>query len=295
MTDGPPGSSDPRPPDGEPPPPDSAAVTAPYAPPMASVPTGEPPPPPPSAVPPPPVATGLPPGVGWAPAVPVRQEIAPGLALSDTFPRVVAWIVDGILLTILYVVVGGILAGVGLGVPAPPVPFDPTAAIDTSTYFVYDPVSTVATVVVSAAYFIASWSGGRRATVGQRLLKIQVGNAFDGRALSLDQAIRRWLGLGEPISLLGLLPGLVGVVGFLWLLWALVLLLTTATSPTKQGLHDRLANSAVVRPTDAGNSLAMTCAVIAIILAALALLSIVALIFLGSQVSSILSEVGESV
>jgi uncharacterized RDD family membrane protein YckC len=207
----------------------------------------------------------------------------------------VAWIVDGILLTILYVVVGGILAGVGLGVPAPPVPFDPTAAIDTSTYFVYDPVSTVATVVVSAAYFIASWSGGRRATVGQRLLKIQVGNAFDGRALSLDQAIRRWLGLGEPISLLGLLPGLVGVVGFLWLLWALVLLLTTATSPTKQGLHDRLANSAVVRPTDAGNSLAMTCAVIAIILAALALLSIVALIFLGSQVSSILSEVGESV
>ena len=39
----------------------------------------------------------------------------------------------------------------------------------------------------------------------------------------------------------------------------------------------------------------MACAVAAIALAVLALLSIVALIFLGGQVSTILSNVGESV
>jgi hypothetical protein len=312
MTSGPPGGGEPRPPDGEgsspdrapegeSPAPDPAAVTAPYTPPTASTSTGEPatasltPAPLPGGPIAPPTGTGLPPGVGWAPAVPVRQEIAPGLALSDTFPRVVAWIVDGFLLAIIYIVAGEILVAVGVSPAVPPTPIDASGAIDYSAYFVYDPIGAVVTVVVSAAYFIGSWSGGRRATLGQRLLRIQVGNAFDGRSLSLEQAIRRWFGLGEPISILGVLPGLAGLVGILWLGWALVLLITTATSPTKQGLHDRLAVSAVVRPINAGNSVVMACAVIAIILAALALLSIVALIFLGAQVSSVLSAAGESV
>jgi hypothetical protein len=77
--------------------------------------------------------------------------------------------------------------------------------------------------------------------------------------------------------------------------WMIVLLITTATSPTKQGLHDRFANSAVVRPTNAGNTAVVACLVIVLILVALTVLSIVALIFLGSQVSDILSSVGGSV
>jgi uncharacterized RDD family membrane protein YckC len=255
MTSGPTGPGEPRPPDEASQPTDPAAVTAPYTPPTATSWTGEPAPAPVTPTSPPPATpggdTGLPPGIGWAPAVPVRQEIAPGLALSNTFPRVVAWIVDGFLLTILYLVVGEILVAVGLSRPVAQPPFDTTGEIDYSTYLVFDPVAAVVNVVVSAVYFIASWSGGRRATLGQRLLKIQVGNAFDGRALSLEQAIRRWIGLGEPISLLGVLPGFVGFGGFLWFAWALVLLITTATSATRQGLHDRLANSAVVRPVDA--------------------------------------------
>ncbi|HET8785387.1 MAG TPA: hypothetical protein VFM38_07115, partial [Candidatus Limnocylindrales bacterium] len=108
------------------------------------------------------------------------------------------------------------------------------------------------------------------------------------------QAVRRWLGLGEPLVLFGAIPGLGGLSG-LWFIWAIVLLVTTATSPTKQGLHDRIANSAVVRPANAGNTWVIACVGIAFILAAIALLSIVALIFLGAQVSSVLSSVGESV
>jgi uncharacterized RDD family membrane protein YckC len=241
-----------------------------------------------------PTEAGPPPGVGWAPAVPVQREVAPGLVFSSTGARFVAWIVDGFLLAVIGVVITAFLGAFGLEATRTTPQIGPTGLPDYSTYFVADPVGSVLTVAVSAVYFIGSWTGGRRATPGQRLLTIQVGNAFDGRALTLDQAIRRWLGLGEPLVLFAAVPGLVGLSG-LWFIWAIVLLVTTATSPTKQGLHDRLANSAVVRPVTAGNTWVVGCVVIAFILAAAALLSIVALVFIGSQVSSVLSTVGESV
>jgi uncharacterized RDD family membrane protein YckC len=227
----------------------------------------------------------LPPGVGWTPQASAPQEVAPGLVFSGTLARFVAYLIDGFLIAL----VAGIIAEpMGWGVvPDTADPFG-AASFRTTEY-------TVLTAALGALYFIASWSGGRRATLGQRLLKIQVGNAFDGRPLSFDQAVRRWLGLGEFLSLFGLTAGLAALASGIQLIWWIVLLITTATSPTKQGLHDRIANSAVVRPANAGNGLVMACAVIAVVLAALALLSIVALIFLGGQVSSILSDVGESV
>lgn len=294
MTGGPPAPGEPRPPD--PTAGDPGAVTAPYTPPTASTTTGgssdaasaplQPPTPTPPPVPTsPPPPTGLPPGVGWAPPVPARQEVAPGLVFSDTLARVVAYVIDGLLIAL----VAGILAE-PLGWNALPVGYDPFSdeSFRTTEY-------AILTAVLGALYFIASWSGGRRATLGQRLLKIQVANAFDGRPLSLDQAARRWLGLGEFLPLLGITPGLGVLASGLQLIWVIVLLITTATSPTKQGLHDRIANSAVVRPVNAGNGVVVACLIIVLVLAAITLLSIVALTFLGSQVGSILSEVGESV
>ena len=283
MTMGPSDPQGPRP-DDEPAPGDPGAVTAPYTPPTASTSTSDvpPTPPPPESAPP---AAGLPPGVGWSPPVAARQEIAPGLVFSDTLARFVAYVIDGFLIAL----VAGIIAEpMGWGVvPDTTDPFS-AASFRTTEY-------TVLTAVLGALYFIASWSGGRRATLGQRIFKIQVGNAFDGRPLSFDQAVRRWLGLGEFIALFGITPALGALASGIQLVWLIVLLITTATSPTKQGLHDRIANSAVVRPANAGNGLVVACAVIAIVLAALALLSIVALIFLGAQASEILSAVGESV
>ena len=79
---------------------------------------------------------------------------------------------------------------------------------------------------------------------------MQVGNAFDGATLTIEQAVRRWLALGgifalaqflNPLPLLGLLIGLASFV------YTLFLLYTTATSPTKQGFHDKFANSVVVK------------------------------------------------
>ena len=282
MTDGPTGSGDPPAPDEGRQPSDPAEVTAPYAPaptPALVAPAAQP------------TETGLPPGVDWAPPVPVRQEIAPGLAISDTLPRVVAWFIDGIVLAVIGAILGGLLGALGYEPRVPPVS---TGSIDDYAALFEGDVYTVVTVAISAVYFIGSWSGGRRATLGQRVMSIQVGNAFDGRSLTLDQAVGRWLLLGEVIFLLGLIPGL-SIFAGLYFTWLIVLLATTVTSSTKQGLHDRVANSAVVRPVDAGNGLVMACAIIAIVLAGLALFSIVALIFLGAQVSSILSGVGESI
>lgn len=301
MTSDTPGPGEPQPPDPEPGSPDPGAVTAPYTPAGWSQPEQPPAWPPPSwssrPIGPPPAAatgTGLPPGVGWASPAPAMQEIAPGLVFSTTGARFVAWIIDLVVVGILLVIIATLLEAIGLRTRAPSAASfgDPGFG---DPYLVADPIGVLLTVGVSALYFVGSWSGGRRATLGQMLLSIQVGNAFDGRALTLEQAIRRWLGLGEVLSLLGALPGLAGTGSLLLFAWSIVLLVTTATSPTKQGLHDKLANTAVVRPTSAGNGWIMGCFVILLILALLALLSIVAVIFLGGQMSTILSDVGESV
>lgn len=279
MTSERPGSPDPL----EPPasaPPDPGADTAPYAPPPAP------------AVPPPvtpPPTPGPAPGVGWTPPVVARQEVAPGLVFSDTASRFVAYLIDLLLIGIVTGIFGELL---GFGPRTPPLAdgsTDFTQAFPTSAEY------TILDLVIGGLYFIASWSGGRRATLGQRLFGIQVANAFDGRPLSLEQAVRRWLGIGEAVLLLGLIPVLGPASSGLLLVWNIALLITTATSPTKQGLHDRLANSAVVRPANAGTGLAYGCLAIVVALLVVAVIAVIGLVFLGTQVSSILSEVGESI
>jgi hypothetical protein len=109
-------------------------------------------------------------------------------------------------------------------------------------------------------------------------------------------AFRRWLAMGSWVGMFAVLP-LVGALASLALLgWQLVLLVTTASSPTRQGLHDRAAGSAIVQPASgSGNALVIGCVVIVAILAVTVLVSIVALVFLGGQLESILSAVGESI
>jgi uncharacterized RDD family membrane protein YckC len=226
------------------------------------------------------------PAVAWSPPAAVPDVGAPGLTWADTPSRFVAYVIDLFLVGILAGILAALL-NVGQSVPTTG---QPTGA-QASPYFY------AINAAIGGVYFILSWSGGRRATLGQRLLSIQVGNAFDGRALTTTQAVKRWIGLGTFLGLLSVVPSpaVLGAVNLLEFIWVIVLLITTATSPTKQGLHDRFANSAVVRPAGAGNGVAVACLVIVIGLLVLALLSIVALIFIGGQVSTILSEIGNSV
>jgi uncharacterized RDD family membrane protein YckC len=136
----------------------------------------------------------------------------------------------------------------------------------------------ILSVVVGLIYFVASWSGGRRATLGQRLFRLQVGNAGDGRPLTLEQAVRRWLGYGHFLVLFSFEASIASVANLVQLVWVVALFVSTVSSPTKQGLHDRLANTAVVRPSTAGRGAAITCLVIVLVVIGLGIAGLAAFV-----------------
>jgi uncharacterized RDD family membrane protein YckC len=274
-------------------PPDATTPLPPAAPPASA-------PPDPALVPPaaPPVqqpapSPWAPPSTGAWGAQPDGGRYAvpgaPGLIYAGAIPRSAAWIVDSFIL-------GIVAAIVSLPFASPTtLPADTGLPFDTTTMLARTGISSVVTLAVSAVYFIGLWLTGGRATLGMRLFSLQVGNIADGSKLEPVQAVKRWLGYGSFVGLAALAASLAPLVAIVQLIWTIVLLATTASSPTKQGLHDRFAGSAVVRPASAGNGLALTCLVVALVIPILAVFSLLALVFLGGQVSSILSAVGDSV
>jgi hypothetical protein len=101
--------------------------------------------------------------------------------------------------------------------------------------------------------------------------------------------------MGSPLPLLALVPGLADLVNLALLAILAILAVSIAASPSKQGLHDRFAGSAIVQPAGQGNAAAIGCIVLLVVAALLLILPIVALIFLGGQVEEILSELGTSI
>lgn len=246
--------------------------------------------PPPSMAPPPPAEpdrTG--PAVMWAhPSAAVVAEVpgAPGLRFADTATRLVAYFFDSLVIAIIATVAGLIL---GLN--------QTVVTRGTAYTSLTGAAFAIVFTLTALVYFVLFWTGGRRATPAQRLFNLQVGNAFDGAPLTLTQAVKRWLALGDVLLLVGIAPALVGVSALASLAWVIVLFISTVRNPTKQGMHDRFANSAIVRPAadGAAGGLAMACLVIVGILFAVFVGSIVALIFLGGRASEILSRIGSSV
>ena len=152
--------------------------------------------------------------------------------------RLVACIVDATVLFLLGVIVVSV---------ATVLTHDPNAAA--ANYIV------AASVLLSLPFALYFWTGGHRATPGQRLLAIQVGSGVEGGRLTAKQAVGRWLALGWFLGLSAVIPALLGPVVLAVAGWSVVLLVTVFLSPTRQGLHDRIAGTAVVRPKDASNRL----------------------------------------
>ena len=137
-------------------------------------------------------------------------------------------------------------------------------------------------VVLNVAYAALFWAR-LRGTPGQRMLSLQVGSAATGKNLSFEHAFARavvavgiplaaaagffygaiWIGTSSSWSevrseLTNPRPGgpadawlsvwstVLVVVMLVAVMWPILLLMWTAVSPTKQGLHDRLAGSLVV-------------------------------------------------
>ena len=221
--------------------------------------------------------------VGWV--APPPEPVAtgqPGWVIASTGSRFVAYVIDGI--------ISGLLLGIGVSVALAIAPS--LSRGGTAVELAYG----AATAGLYFVYFVGFWTGGAQATPGMRMLKLRVANASDGKRLAIGPATIRWLALGYIFSVAAIVPSL-AVLSLLGFIWLIVLLISTATDKLHQGVHDKWAKSVVVRPQDAGagGGLVVACLIILLLIGVFVLVSIIGLIFLGSQMSNILSAVGSSI
>lgn len=195
-----------------------------------SEPTGDPGTP----MPPPAAPTG-----GWAAPPPPVSAGPAGFFYADVPNRAIAYIIDAIIVGIVTAIITSIF---GSGVTF-------TIGGGFEINYVALLISAVISAAISGAYFVYTWTS-MRGTIGMKALGMQIGNAGDGKTLTMDQAVRRWLVLAAPgflAQILIVIPALGALVGLVAFAWFIFLLWTTYSSPTKQGFHDKFANTMVVK------------------------------------------------
>ena len=167
-----------------------------------------------------------------------------GVALADTPNRLIAAVIDFIILGIAGAIVaavttsilgeellGGIF-GVSIKVPS----------------LMSSLVTVVLMLVISGAYFIGMWTRMGGATVGMKVLKLSVRDATTGQAITQGQAINRWLLLGAPWALSSIYGWGIGlIVSIVVLVYYIYLIVTIGQSPKRQGLHDTYAKTVVAK------------------------------------------------
>ncbi len=160
-----------------------------------------PPPPPPGGMAPPP------PPMGYMPA----QGYAPTARYGGFWIRVVAYIIDGVIIGVVAGIIDAILH-INLTDPQNPG---------------YGAGSGV-NLVLSFAYFVGMWSYWG-ATLGQRIFKLKVVDANTGQPIAIGKAAVRWIGL--------FISFLVCFVGVIWV----------AFDARKQGWMDKIAGTVVTQ------------------------------------------------
>jgi uncharacterized RDD family membrane protein YckC len=185
----------------------------------------------------------------WTANLTSQQAVAgpAGYFYADVPNRIIAFIIDSIILAII-----GFIVGIVTGFLPSAVEVNPNAT-NFGDFVRLNPVGALIDAIlgllVSGLYFVYTWTK-LRGSPGMKVLGMQVGNASDGRSISINQAIIRFLVLFGPSSVANALffaPSIGFLLGLLSFIWLIVLLVTTAQSPTKQGLHDRYAQTVVVK------------------------------------------------
>ena len=231
----------------------AAAIPAEPAAAIPAEPAAAPPPVAPAAAAPPPIAPAPPvAGGNWQAPPPVMVAAAgpaPGILYADLTTRVIAFIIDAILLGILAWVVILAVGAIFLG------------TLLSGNFFIALVVGVflaVANMVVSAIYFIWGWTNPTmRASLGQRIMGLHTVSAGDGATLTREQATRRWAFLYGFVALASALQfaltgselgGLASLIGLLSFGYTIYLLWTTYQSPKRQGFHDVQAGTVVIKP-----------------------------------------------
>lgn len=167
-----------------------------------------------------------------------------GVALADLPDRIIAYVIDAIILFVVGLVAGMLTLGI-LGDN-----FGGVFGISIRTHNLVSALATAAlTAAVSAAYFIGMWSRMGGATVGMKVMKLTVRDANSGALVSQGQAITRWVFLGLPAALSSIYVwGFIGwLVSLAVLGYYIYLLVSTAQSATRQGFHDLQAKTVVAK------------------------------------------------
>jgi uncharacterized RDD family membrane protein YckC len=158
------------------------------------------------------------------------QGASSTLAPATIGARVIALIIDGIVLVFCVFVLGLILR-------------------DTTVVGAF--MRAIILAAIGFLYYTYSWTASR-ASPGQRVLGLMTVNAADGAALTWSQATMRWAYLLGPSVLSSLFnPDMVGgpvsaLISLVVLGYYVYLLYTTANDPKRQGLHDKQAGSLVI-------------------------------------------------
>jgi uncharacterized RDD family membrane protein YckC len=205
-----------------------------------------------------------------------RPAVGEGLVIAGVFSRVVAFVIDSL-------IIGCITLAIGLAVGVYREGSTQTLALGVG----------LVGVAIDGLYFVALWTSGWRATLGMRLIGIRVLQAADAGVLPLEAAAVRWLALTGIVQLLAILPVAGGVFGLIALVWVIVLLATTATDRLRQGLHDRWAGSVVVQPAPGGSGAAVVGCLVLIALAFF--LPFIVFLLVSDDLRDILSRVGTSI
>ena len=242
-------------------------------------------------------AAGAAPLVGWeapppASAAPGRE----GYVIAGMGARLVAYFIDSLIvsiiptvLTLLVVDYSGMMQQAIDAAEAGGTPGQTSFVMAVTPELI---LVTLISVAIQFLYFVGFWTSGSRATPGMRGLRMQVVDAATGAGLSLVQATKRFIALGAPLALLILIPALQSAAGIAQFALSLFLFFTAITNDRRQGLHDKWANSLVIRSTTSGDgAVVIGCLVLIVISVGLAIiLSFAVFAAMAPQIEELLRE-----
>ena len=203
-------------------------------------------------------APGQPGQPGGAPAAPGGFQVkpaeagpAPGIAYAELGIRIGAYIIDAVILTVVFGVIATVVYGMMIG------------SFFTGGFgiaFILVIVMAVLFLGGSAVYFIYTWTT-MRATPGQKMLGLETVNAGNGATLTQPQAIKRWaflFGVQAIVTVVqlsttaliwsfGFLATVAPLLSLVGLAYSIYLLYTTSQSSKRQGFHDVQAGTVVIK------------------------------------------------
>ena len=158
-----------------------------------------------------------PPPYGWQP--PVQNGPAPGVSYGSRLGRLIAYIIDGFIMSLLFFVVFAVVSLLVGSVSAADTPSAGAGILGL--------VLILVVLVVAILWKPWFWSHGGQ-TPGYKMLGLRVVRAADGGPVSLGQGIGRLLGY--------IVSGFLFDLGFIWILF----------DGKRQGWHDKLAGTVVI-------------------------------------------------